>query len=86
MSKGSLTGGYFNKSRSGLEIQKVCSGKKVEIKEQEEEMKQLRDDLSKLETDINKVVAEMQKTETKNSKAKDVFDKVQADEGGAGPD
>merc|ERR1719460_3175611 len=46
-SKGSLTGGYFNKSRSRL--------------------------------DINKVVAEMQKTETKNSKAKDVFDKVKTD-------
>jgi len=78
-SKGSLTGGYFNKSRSRLEIQKVRSEKNVEIKGQEEEMKQLRDDLSKLETDINKVVAEMQKTETKNSKAKDVFDKVKTD-------
>merc|ERR1719495_2247375 len=66
-SKGSLTGGYFNKSRSRLEIQKVRSEKNVEIKGQEEEMKQLRDDLSKLET------------ETKNSKAKDVFDKVKTD-------
>merc|ERR1719228_847180 len=78
-SKGSLTGGYFNKSRSRLEIQKVRSEKNLEIKGQEEDMKQLRDDLSKLETEINKVVAEMQKTETKNSKAKDVFDKVKTD-------
>merc|ERR1712241_62536 len=78
-SKGSLTGGYFNKSRSRLEIQKTRSEKSDDIRAQEEEMKQLRDDLSKLETDINKVVAEMQKTETKNSKAKDVFDKVKTD-------
>merc|ERR1712013_928303 len=74
--KGSLTGGYFNKSRSRLEIQKTRSEKSNEIRGQEEEMKTLRDDLSKLEADINKVVADMQKTETKNSKAKDVFEKV----------
>jgi len=78
-SKGSLTGGYFNKSRSRLEIQKTRSEKSNEIKGQEEEMKTLRDDLSKLEADINKVVADMQKTETKNSKAKDVFEKVKTD-------
>jgi len=78
-SKGSLTGGYFNKSRSRLEIQKLRTEKNKEIKDQEQDMKQLREDLTKLETDINKVVAEMQKTETKNSKAKDVFDKVKTD-------
>ncbi|XP_023344565.1 structural maintenance of chromosomes protein 3-like [Eurytemora carolleeae] len=78
-SKGSLTGGYFNKSRSRLEIQKIRSEKNEEIKEQEEEMRKLRDDLAKLESEINKAVAEMQKTETKNSKAKDVFDKVKTD-------
>merc|ERR1711899_122955 len=32
-----------------------------------------------IEGEINKVVSEMQKTETKNSKAKDVFDKVKTD-------
>ena len=61
-SKGSLTGGYFNKSRSRLEIQKTRSEKSEEIKEQEGEMKKLRNDLAKLESDINKVVADMQKT------------------------
>jgi structural maintenance of chromosome 3 (chondroitin sulfate proteoglycan 6) len=54
-SKGSLTGGYFNKSRSRLEIQKIRSEKSEEIREQEEEMRKLRDDLAKLEADINKV-------------------------------
>lgn len=78
-SKGSLTGGYFNKSRSRLEIQKIRSEKSEEIREQEEEMRKLRDDLATLEAEINKVVAEMQKTETKNSKAKDVFEKVKTD-------
>jgi structural maintenance of chromosome 3 (chondroitin sulfate proteoglycan 6) len=54
-SKGSLTGGYFNKSRSRLEIQKIRSEKSEEIREQEEEMRKLRDDLATLEAEINKV-------------------------------
>jgi len=78
-SKGSLTGGYFNKSRSRLEIQKNRSEKKEEIEEQEEGMKELREKLNEIESQINRVVADMQKTETKNSKAKDVFDKVKTD-------
>jgi len=78
-SKGSLTGGYFNKSRSRLEIQKTRSEKNSEIISKEDEMKQLRDDLARVEADINKVVAEMQKTENKNSRAKDIFEKVKTD-------
>jgi len=78
-SKGSLTGGYFNKSRSRLEIQKTFSEKKDEIAEQDEEMRTLRGKLNDIEADINRVVSDMQKTETKNSKAKDVFDKVKTD-------
>merc|ERR1712045_975951 len=72
-SKGSLTGGYFNKSRSRLEIQKTRTEKTEEIQSQEDEMRSLRLKLNEIEGDINKVVSEMQKTETKNSKAKDVF-------------
>merc|ERR1712156_1034038 len=78
-SKGSLTGGYFNKSRSRLEIQKTRTEKTEEIQSQEDEMRSLRLKLNEIEGDINKVVSEMQKTETKNSKAKDVFDKVKTD-------
>ena len=78
-SKGSLTGGYFNKSRSRLEIQKTRTEKTEEIQSQEEEMRNLRTKLNDIEAEINKVVSEMQKTETKNSKAKDVFDKVKTD-------
>jgi structural maintenance of chromosome 3 (chondroitin sulfate proteoglycan 6) len=78
-SKGSLTGGYFNKSRSRLEIQKTRSEKGDEIATQDEDMKKLRSKLHDIEADINRVVSEMQKTETKNSKAKDVFDKVKTD-------
>ena len=40
-------------------------------------MKKLRNKLHEIESEINKVVSEMQKMETKNSKALDVFDKVQ---------
>ncbi|XP_059093382.1 structural maintenance of chromosomes protein 3-like [Tigriopus californicus] len=78
-SKGSLTGGYFNKSRSRLEIQKTRSEKNEEIITQESDMKKLRNKLHEIEADINRVVSEMQKMETKNSKAKDVFDKVRTD-------
>lgn len=78
-SKGSLTGGYFNKSRSRLEIQKTRAEKGEEITSQEDEMRKLRHKLNDIEAEINKVVSEMQKTETKNSKAKDVFDKVKTD-------
>ena len=78
-SKGSLTGGYFNKSRSRLEMQKTRSEKSDEIQTQENDMKKLRNKLQDIESEINKVVSEMQKTETKNSKAKDVFDKVKTD-------
>lgn len=78
-SKGSLTGGYFNKSRSRLEIQKTRSEKSEEISEQEEDMRKLRGKLNEIESEINRVVSDMQKTETKNSKAKDVFDKVKTD-------
>ena len=42
-------------------------------------MKKLRGKLNDIESEINRVVSEMQKTETKNSKAKDVFDKVKTD-------
>ena len=42
-------------------------------------MRDLRGKLNDIETDINKVVSDMQKTETKNSKAKDVFEKVKTD-------
>ena len=69
-SKGSLTGGYFNTSRSRLEMQKTRSELMEQIKQCEEELKTLRDDLRKTEATINNIVSEMQKTETKNSKAK----------------
>merc|ERR1719259_1357368 len=78
-SKGSLTGGYFNKSRSRLEIQKIRSEKSEEIKEQENDMRKLRHKLNEVESEINRIVSDMQKTETKNSKAKDVFEKVKTD-------
>jgi len=69
-SKGSLTGGYFNTSRSRLEIQKTRSELTAQIRDAEEELAQLRENLRETEGKINHIVSEMQKTETKNSKAK----------------
>ncbi|XP_046992407.1 structural maintenance of chromosomes protein 3 [Schistocerca americana] len=78
-SKGSLTGGYFNTSRSRLEIQKTRSELSVQIRDAEAELGKLRAELREIEDKINRIVSDMQKTETKNSKAKDIFDKVKAD-------
>ncbi|KAF9799978.1 hypothetical protein SFRURICE_000990 [Spodoptera frugiperda] len=78
-SKGSLTGGYFNQSRSRLEMQKTRSELMEQITTLEQELSTLRQELNKTETSINSIVSEMQRTETKQGKAKDIFDKVKAD-------
>lgn len=78
-SKGCLTGGYFNTSRSRLEMQKKRSEYMELIKDFEEELLTLRNELKQTEANINSVVSEMQKTETKQGKSKDIFEKVQAD-------
>jgi len=78
-SKGSLTGGYFNSSRSRLEMQKNRSELSEKITTAELELKTLQTTLRNTEQNINKIVAEMQKTEIKNSKAKTLFEKVKSD-------
>ncbi|XP_018569420.1 structural maintenance of chromosomes protein 3 [Anoplophora glabripennis] len=78
-SKGSLTGGYFNSSRSRLEMQKNRSETITQIEQCEQELKSLRAELAKTEASINSIVSEMQKTETKNSKAKGIYDKVKGE-------
>ncbi|KAJ8938154.1 hypothetical protein NQ318_011919 [Aromia moschata] len=77
-SKGSLTGGYFNSSRSRLEMQKNRSETITQIQQCEQELKLLRTELAKTESSINSIVSEMQKTETKNSKAKAIYDKCKS--------
>lgn len=78
-SKGSLTGGYFNTSRSRLEMQKKRTEYSVAIKDFEKELTTIKTDLKQIETSINQVVSDMQRTETKQGKSKDVFEKVHAD-------
>ncbi|XP_037041276.1 structural maintenance of chromosomes protein 3 [Bradysia coprophila] len=78
-SKGCLSGGYFSKDRSRLEMQKRRTEYMDLIKDFEAELSALRNDLKTTEGSINNVVSEMQKTETKQGKSKDIFDKVQAD-------
>lgn len=78
-SRGSLTGGFFNASNSRLEMQKTRSETMEQIKQCEQELKNLRMELGKTETSINGIVSEMQKTETKNSKAKGIYDKVKGE-------
>ncbi|CAG9822671.1 unnamed protein product [Phaedon cochleariae] len=78
-SKGSLTGGYFNSASSRLEMQKTRSETMMQIQQCEQELKSLRTELAKTETSINGIVSEMQKTETKNSKAKSIYDRVKGE-------
>lgn len=78
-SKGCLSGGYFSKDRSRLEMQKRRTEYMDMIKDFEAELTALRNELKTTEGAINNVVSEMQKTETKQGKSKDIFDKVQAD-------
>ncbi|KAL7744092.1 hypothetical protein ACLKA6_009078 [Drosophila palustris] len=78
-SKGSLTGGYFNTSRSRLEMQKKRTEYTQQITEFEKKLSKLRNELKSTENNINSIVSEMQKTETKQGKSKDVFEKVQGE-------
>ncbi|XP_071572251.1 structural maintenance of chromosomes protein 3 [Temnothorax nylanderi] len=78
-SKGSLTGGYFNTLRSRLEIQKTRSELMSQISTLETQLTTLKDEIRKADQNISSYVSEMQKTETKNSKAKDIYDKIKAE-------
>lgn len=78
-SKGCLTGGFFNSSRSRLEMQKKRSEYMELIRDMDTELSNLRGELKTTESNINSIVSEMQRTETKQNKSKDIFDKVQAD-------
>lgn len=69
-SKGSLTGGYFNTSRSRLEMQKARSEYMESIKATEKELIDIQRDLKKTEDEINRIVFDMQKTETRQSNSK----------------
>ncbi|XP_070151375.1 structural maintenance of chromosomes protein 3 [Polyergus mexicanus] len=78
-SKGSLTGGYFNTLRSRLEIQKTRSELMSQISTLETQLTTLKDEIRKADQNISSYVSEMQKTETRNSKAKDIYDKMKAE-------
>lgn len=78
-SKGCLTGGFFNSSRSRLEMQKKRSEYMELIRDMDTELSNLRGELKTTESNINSIVSEMQRTETKQNKSKDIFEKVQAD-------
>ncbi|KAL0121068.1 hypothetical protein PUN28_008650 [Cardiocondyla obscurior] len=78
-SKGSLTGGYFNTLRSRLEIQKTRSELMSQISTLEGQLTTLKEEIRKADQNISSYVSEMQRTETRNSKAKDIYDKMKAE-------
>ncbi|XP_041368808.1 structural maintenance of chromosomes protein 3-like [Gigantopelta aegis] len=77
--RGALTGGYYDTRRSRLDMQKSKLELIAQLKQQEAEYAEHRQKLEVIESQINNLVSEMQKMETKNSKNKDIFDKMQAD-------
>lgn len=77
--KGALTGGYLDPRRSRLDLHKAHKKLVDDVTNQESELSAHRRKLLDMETEINKVVSDMQKAETKNSKNKDVFEKLKAD-------
>ncbi|XP_026675502.1 structural maintenance of chromosomes protein 3-like isoform X2 [Ceratina calcarata] len=78
-SKGFMTGGYFDTSRSRLKIQKTRSELIAQIESLESQLSTLKEEIRKSDQNIISYVSEMQKTETRISKAKNIFDKMNAD-------
>ena len=77
--RGALTGGYYDSRKSRLDLQRGKLESLRSLQGQEKEYEGHRSKLQALEADINQLVSEMQRTETKNSKNKDIYDKMRAD-------
>lgn len=77
--RGALTGGYYDTRKSRLDLQKGKMECLRSLQVQERDYEEHKIKLQALESDINQLVSEMQRTETKNSKNKDIYDKMRAD-------
>ncbi|XP_076467825.1 structural maintenance of chromosomes protein 3-like [Babylonia areolata] len=77
--RGALTGGYYDSRRSRLDLQKSKLQLMESLGEQEKEYNEHRSKLEELEGQITQLVSKMQTTETKISKQKDNYEKMQAE-------
>lgn len=77
--RGALTGGYYDTRKSRLDLQKSKMECIQQLKTQEKEYEEHKSKLQALEGQINQLVSEMQRTETKNSKNRDIYDKMRGD-------
>lgn len=77
--RGALTGGYYDTRKSRLDLQKGKTETQRSLQLEEREYENHKAKLLSLEGEINQLVSEMQRTETKNSKNKDIYDKMRAD-------
>jgi len=77
--RGALTGGYYDTRKSRLDLQKSKMETLQSLQQHEREYDEHKVKLQSLEGQINQLVSEMQRTETKNSKNKDIYDKMRAD-------
>jgi len=77
--RGALTGGYYDTRRCRLELQKSKVELTANKQTQEVEYQSHRVELEKVEQYITNLLSDMQRLETKNSKNKDAYEKVQTD-------
>ncbi|XP_025093657.1 structural maintenance of chromosomes protein 3-like [Pomacea canaliculata] len=77
--RGALTGGYYDTRRSRLDLQKSKLELQRSLQAHEQEYETHRAKMEELEAQITSLVSKMQTTETKNSKHKDNYEKMQAE-------
>ncbi|KAL8587035.1 Structural maintenance of chromosomes protein 3 [Nucella lapillus] len=77
--RGALTGGFYDTRRSRLDLQKSKLQLMETLDEQEREYGQHRSQLEEQEAQITQLVSKMQTNETKNSKQRDNYEKMQAE-------
>ncbi|CAH1102484.1 unnamed protein product [Psylliodes chrysocephalus] len=78
-SKGVMSGGYFNPSKSRLHTFKTHTELTKQLKQYEQELLSLNKELDQIGTVINDTVSDMQKNETDKCKLKGSYDKINAE-------
>ncbi|KAK3868325.1 hypothetical protein Pcinc_026274 [Petrolisthes cinctipes] len=78
-SRGVLTGGYINPSRSRLEAYKIRSLLREQVASAEAELTELQKALVNNQQHINTIVSDIQKNEVKDNKTKNLYEKLEND-------
>ncbi|KAK4321318.1 hypothetical protein Pmani_007859 [Petrolisthes manimaculis] len=76
-SRGVLTGGYINPSRSRLEAHKLRSQLRERVASAEAELTKLQDAIVNNQQEINTIVSDIQKNDVKDNKTKNLYEKLE---------